>query len=34
MGNAVSGLKEQADFITATNNRDGVAEAVYKKILR
>lgn len=34
MGNAVSGLKEQADYITATNNRDGVAEAVYKKILR
>lgn len=33
MGNAVSTLKERADYIAADNNRDGVAEAVYRKIL-
>lgn len=30
MGNAVAELKEQADFVTASNNRDGVAAAVEK----
>lgn len=33
MGNGVTALKEQADYITGTNNRDGVAEAIYRKIL-
>ena len=32
MGNAFEGLKEKSDYVTSSNNRDGVAKAV-KKIL-
>lgn len=32
MGNGFKGLKEQADFVTSSNNRDGAAKAV-KRIL-
>lgn len=30
MGNAFEGLKKKADYVTASNNRDGVAKAVRK----
>ena len=30
MGNAVSELKEKADYVTASNDRDGAAEAIEK----
>ena len=33
MGNSVPELKEKADFVTGSNNRNGVAEAVERYIL-
>lgn len=33
MGNATDSLKEKADYVTSSNNHDGVAEAIEKYIL-
>ncbi len=30
MGNAVDELKSKADYITASNEEDGIAEVIYK----
>ncbi|ORF51314.1 hypothetical protein B5803_07365 [Gilliamella apicola] len=30
MGNAVDGLKDKAEYITDTNNNDGIAKALEK----
>jgi hydroxymethylpyrimidine pyrophosphatase-like HAD family hydrolase len=34
MGNAVASLKEKADYVTLTNNDDGVAHVIEKFILK
>ncbi|CUH94757.1 hypothetical protein P22_0823 [Propionispora sp. 2/2-37] len=34
MGNAAAAVKERADYVTASNNEDGVAEALIKFILK
>ncbi len=33
MGNAIAGLKEKADFVTGTNNEDGIASALEEFVL-
>jgi hydroxymethylpyrimidine pyrophosphatase-like HAD family hydrolase len=33
MGNAQDLVKESADWVTATNEEDGVAKAIYKWVL-
>ena len=33
MGNAVEALKAEADYVTVTNDEDGVADAIEKLVL-
>lgn len=33
MGNAADGVKEKADYVTASNDDDGIAEVIYKFIM-
>ena len=33
MGNAVEALKTEADYVTVTNDEDGVADAIEKLVL-
>jgi hydroxymethylpyrimidine pyrophosphatase-like HAD family hydrolase len=30
MGNAAGGVKENADYVTASNDEDGIAQVIYK----
>lgn len=30
MGNAIPEIKERADYVTASNNQDGIAQAIEK----